>query len=193
MKDRKRLFVAIEISKEAREHLRQFRDRLYDFPGKWTDIDNLHVTLSFLGNVNEGDIPTLIDGLQQAAESSIPFKLNIEKITFNSSDIKGEKMPKMIWADIAENNELQKLYKEVSRELTELPFFVHSQRPRFSPHITLCRFNSISIRKWHGEELPQINEDVSISFPVESIHLMESKLRRSGPEYFVLQSFTLGA
>jgi len=193
MRDRKRLFIAIDISREAKERLRAFKDRLYDFPGRWTSLDKLHITLSFLGNIREEDIPSLFDVIEKTVESHNPFSLTTESVSFDRDFLSAEKNPRMIWAKVGESEKLQKLYRDLASAYLDLPFSVHSQRPTLSAHITLCRFNSISLKRWHSDELPQINEDINVSFPVESIHLMESKLRRGEPEYFVLQSFQLGA
>lgn len=193
MRDRKRLFIAIAVSNEVKDFFRYFKDKWYDFPGRWTQVDNLHITLSFLGNVREEDIPILIDGVAEIVQNHNPFSLKIEKMDFEKDFNPKEKLPRMIWARVGESEGLSALHKDITLKLNDLPVDIHVQRPQLSAHITLCRFNSISLQKWHNDELPSVAEEVNISFPVESIYLMESKLRRGGPEYFVLQSFLLGA
>lgn len=187
MRDRKRLFISIDISKEARDYFREFRDRYYDLPGKWVDPNILHITLSFLGNVAKENIPQLIDEIAEVCASHEPFRISLENIEFDSMP------PRKIHAKMGANESLSDLYGDIREILSDLPFAVHRQRPHIEAHVTLCRFNSFSFRDMSTEDIPNIDEQVNMSFPVESAHLIESKLRRGGPEYFVLQSFSLGA
>ncbi|PIP23993.1 MAG: RNA 2',3'-cyclic phosphodiesterase [Candidatus Nealsonbacteria bacterium CG_4_10_14_0_2_um_filter_38_17] len=61
----------------------------------------------------------------------------------------------------------------------------------YSPHITLGRIKEWEFRKIEPEERPDINEEIHLTFPVESIELMESKPERGGPSYTVLNSSKL--
>ena len=58
-------------------------------------------------------------------------------------------------------------------------------------HITLARIKEWQFKKINPEELPDIEQEVNLSFPVNSIEVMESRLSRQGPKYFILNSFKL--
>lgn len=68
--------------------------------------------------------------------------------------------------------------------------FVPEKRA-FNPHITLARLNAFEWRAIEPEERPEINENIELPFTVESIELMESVLKRTGPVYTILESFSL--
>lgn len=58
-------------------------------------------------------------------------------------------------------------------------------------HITLARLKQWEFRKMESEERPEVSEDINLQFEVNSIEVMESELKRTGPEYSILQSCLL--
>jgi 2'-5' RNA ligase len=69
------------------------------------------------------------------------------------------------------------------------------ERVKFRPenkgfvlHITLARIREWEWKKIEPEERPEINEELDLIFTVESIEVMESELKRGGPEYTVIES-----
>src|SRR3989344_4818755 len=63
----------------------------------------------------------------------------------------------------------------------------------FSLHLTLARFNEWEFKKINPEERPEVNEDISFEITVHSVDIMESKPRRGGAEYSVVESCKLSA
>ena len=96
----------------------------------------------------------------------------------------------MIWAIGEKPPKLLKLQKDIEHTLAAENLYTPEARP-FSPHLTLARFHVTQFRQMEPEERPEIAQEISFSFPVETIELMESKLKRSGAEYTILQSFVL--
>jgi len=56
------------------------------------------------------------------------------------------------------------------------------------PHINLGRIKTWQFRQIEPEERPEINENINLSFEVNSIEIMESRLKRTGPDYTILES-----
>ncbi|MDP2910533.1 MAG: hypothetical protein Q8N58_01975, partial [bacterium] len=61
----------------------------------------------------------------------------------------------------------------------------------FAFHITLARISQWAWQRIEPEERPEINEDINLNFPVNSIEIMESILKKGGPEYVILESYNL--
>ena len=61
----------------------------------------------------------------------------------------------------------------------------------FKPHVTLARIREWEFRRIELEERPLVEEDISLDFEVNSVEIMESELKRGGPEYVVLESIPL--
>ena len=62
---------------------------------------------------------------------------------------------------------------------------------KFSPHITLGRVKKMEWRQIEPEDRQDIEQNLNLKFPVNSIEIMESKLKRNGPEYNILESVKL--
>lgn len=178
---KRRLFIAINLPDKIKESLREFRDAWRDFPCRWTKIENIHLTLYFIGEVGEDKIPEVIKAVENAISGSQPFELTITDTVYGPSKQK----PRMIWARIERARELIELQQKISRNLNP-----RETRP-FSPHLTLCRFNAFDLKRWSGEELPDIRTEVNKSFKVKSVELMESRPARGGSVYSVVQSLKL--
>jgi 2'-5' RNA ligase len=61
----------------------------------------------------------------------------------------------------------------------------------YTPHITLGRIRVWEFRQIEPEERPDIEKEISLSFQVNSIEVMESQLKRGGSEYTILKSCPL--
>ena len=66
-----------------------------------------------------------------------------------------------------------------------------SEKRGFSSHITLERIRQWEWRRIEPEERPEIEEEINLSFLVNSIKVMESLLKRKGPKYTILESANL--
>jgi 2'-5' RNA ligase len=81
--------------------------------------------------------------------------------------------------------ELLSLQKDLVRALG------YQEEHPFSLHITLARLSEWEFRMIELEERPEVNEEISLKVPVSSFQIMESKLRRTGAEYSVIESIPL--
>ena len=80
--------------------------------------------------------------------------------------------------------------KDLEDVLLEKVRFVPENRG-FAPHVTLARISTFSWRTIEPEERPEVNEDIDMIFNVESIEVMESELKRGGPQYTIIESHNL--
>ena len=98
----------------------------------------------------------------------------------------------MIWA-IGENNPvLSKLKNDLEEKLFNLEDSDYDQKQvrSYQLHITLARIRQ---DQWRSlSEAPKIDKDISLTFPVDSVEIMQSHLSRGGADYTVLESIKLG-
>ncbi len=97
----------------------------------------------------------------------------------------------MVWAEGEKSEELTDLKNDLEECLLEKVKFRPDEKS-FVSHITLARISEWEFKKFDLDERPDINEDVDLIFTVESIEVMESELKRGGPQYTILESHTLG-
>lgn len=183
-----RIFIAINLPKEIRELLTAYQEKWMDFPAKWTKPENLHVTLFFIGDVTGEILEDVKRVTKQVASDAKRFSLKLEKITYGPPNIIP---PKMTWAIGETAEEFSLLEKIIEKKIKEIhPSIVVAKRETI-PHITLSRIKEWEWRRFEPDERPEIEEFLEASFQVETIELMESILKREGPEYKVLESYKL--
>jgi len=185
---RHRIFIAINLPEEIKKKLFNYSEKYPELPCKWTNKNNLHITLEFLGTLTDEEVGEVCVIVKDVAQRHSCFSLNINQILYGPVK---KIPPRMIWAEGEKSKELSSLREDLENSLTEKVRFVPENRT-FAPHITLAR---ISAWEWKGiepEERPEINEKIDLIFTIESIEVMESELKREGPQYTILESHTLG-
>lgn len=131
-----RLFVAIEIGEEEKKALGRIQARLrHRLPFvRWVKPDAIHLTLRFMGDTDENDVPGVTDALLHAAAESVTFALTLRELGAFPS----EKRPRVLWVGVEEpSGALAALAGRLNARLVSAGF-PPDNRP-FSPHITIGR------------------------------------------------------
>ncbi len=176
---RHRVFIAINLPEKVKKRLTDYQERWLELPVRWTKEDNLHITLFFLGNLIDEEIVDACKIVREIASKHSSFSINLNKICYGPV---GKIPPKMIWAIGEKTEEFVSLRKDMGFK---------SEKGGFSPHITLGRIRAFEWKRIEPEERPQVEEDINFNFEVNSIEVMESVLKRGGPEYTILESSSL--
>ena len=200
MQKRHRVFIAINLPNEIRRFLVEFSKKWPELsegkimdefvvppPVAWTKPDNLHVTLLFLGEINDVELGQVCMAVKSVTEKYQAFNLHLSRLGYGPE---GKIPPRYIWAGGEVNHEAMALKKDLENSLLELVHFV-PDKGVFSPHITLARVNAMAWRAMEPEERPDVGQDIDLAFTVESIEIMESELKKGGPVYTVIESFGL--
>jgi len=91
---RKRIFIAINLPEEIKKKLSEYQSKLPDLPIRWVKKDNLHITLVFLGYLNDEEILEVCKITEEAASQNSSFFINLKKICYGPP----KKMPpRMVW------------------------------------------------------------------------------------------------
>lgn len=131
-----RLFIAIELSQSIHDQLADLMTDLKKInwkTAKWVRSENIHLTLKFLGDTEQNKIAFLKSSLAEACKDTKPFKLIVK----GTGVFPSRKNPHVLWAGVAESDELSHLYIAVEGAMTTLGY-KKEDRP-FSPHLTLAR------------------------------------------------------
>ncbi|MCL6582094.1 MAG: RNA 2',3'-cyclic phosphodiesterase [bacterium] len=134
-----RLFIAINFPDKVKQVLGSLIKELRELPSdtKWVEEENLHLTVQFLGNVLEGQVPDVVAALKRSAAGVSPFRLDLGGVgVFPSIE-----RPRVFWAGVSgETAVLSRLHRQVRREMEQIGF--EPEKRRFSPHLTLARLRS---------------------------------------------------
>ncbi len=187
-----RTFIAIVLPAEVREALNRYEHQL-GAPEtryvKWVNPDGIHLTLKFLGNVEEARLPGLAEALSRAVTGISGFSLQTGVLGAFPS----VRNPRVVWLGLdGDLDALQSLFQAVEEALSALGF-PREGRP-FAPHLTLGRVRETA-RRGDREELARTLADLSVesqfSIMVEEIHVMKSELAPAGARYTSLYSIPL--
>jgi 2'-5' RNA ligase len=123
-----RLFTAIEIPEPIRVRLSLLQSGI---PGaRWSPAENLHLTLRFIGEVDEptaNDIDQVLSGINDK-----PFELSLKGVgEFGGRD------PHAVWAGVAPNAALQHLVAKIESALQRMG--LPAETRKYAPHVTLAR------------------------------------------------------
>jgi len=209
MEKRHRIFVAINLPEDIKKKLFSYSEKWSrqsrgssmtessgpDLPAKWTSKDNLHITLEFLGNLTDEEIGEVCVAVKEVVGEHESFSLSLNQILYGPptplSGVKGTlSVPKFIWALGEKSKELAELRDDLEEVLTQKVAFAPENRI-FAPHITLARISAWGWRAIEPEERPEINENIDLIFTVESIDVMESEMKKGGPQYTIIESHQL--
>jgi 2'-5' RNA ligase len=127
-----RTFLALELSEDIRQQLTSAQDVLRECRSRLTFVDPslIHITVKFLGEVDEKDIPKIIDAIKAIRFS--PFPVHAGVVTVNSP-----RSPRTVWCAIGDNREGERLFTLVEDALEPLGFARETRR--FTPHATVAR------------------------------------------------------
>ena len=176
-----RIFLALALPLKIKQELLGYKARWPELPAHWSTQENLHVTLVFLGNTSDEELEGVQKTAKEVAVKHKPFSFSLSQIVYGPT----EKQPKMIWTKGTISKELLSLQKDLAKALE-----YHTEHP-FSLHITLARLNAWEFKMIEPEERPKVQEEISLEIPVSSLEVMESKLKRKGAEYSVIESIPL--
>jgi len=187
-----RSFIAIELPDEVKRELAQLSLELgkakYPFV-KWVDMENIHLTLKFLGNIPPGQVAEIAEAMKQAVRGKSPFQLEISRL----GAFPGVNQPRVIWIGVGgETERLLELQRDIDSRLVPLGFAPEKQP--FVPHLTIARVRenaSPEDRKALGRLLASRGFDSPGRIAVDSIKLMKSQLTPEGPIYSLLSVVTL--
>ena len=160
-----RLFIAVQLSDAIRDGLSAVQTYLRDHGvrGNYTKLENLHLTLAFIGEYSDPDFA--LEVIRSVPFT--PFPLRIEGFG-NFGDL--------YWCGIGANDTLLSYVKRLRRALAEndIPF----DRKKFLPHITLIRRVEFDKRRgFPGVTIPDMSMQVS------GVSLMRSDRTKSGMVY----------
>jgi len=174
-----RLFTALEIPRDATLSLTLLRGGL---PGaRWVDVENYHLTLRFIGDV-EGhvadEIASALDRVNRPAFS----------LALSGVGAFGGKKPHSIWAGVTPSPDLFALQAEIERICQRLG--LPADHPKFTPHVTLARLKNANLDQL-AQYLSTRGNFATMPFQVNRFVLMSSRDSVGGGPYVIEEAWPL--
>ncbi|MFW5901776.1 MAG: RNA 2',3'-cyclic phosphodiesterase [Thermodesulfobacteriota bacterium] len=185
-----RAFIALPLPWDVRSHLRRVQAELkkQDWPVKWVQPDNIHLTLKFLGDVPETDIPAIRQAMEAAADGFGAIRLSAGGL----GAFPGVKRPRVIWCGVSGDLEaLKSLHESLETELAALG--IEKEGRAFKGHLTLGRVKGRVPPEALVDAVTRHGQAESPFFTGDCLYLYQSRLKPGGPEYRELACVRLTA
>ena len=186
-----RAFIAVEIPLVIRETLYKAVAPLKKDIGeavRWVSIENMHLTLKFLGDVSDSNVEILSEMLRAEADLFHCFELRLRGL----GAFPNLKRPRVIYSGIEAPATLEALQRGIESASRRLGY--ESEQRGFSPHLTIGRVRQ-SITSGDQQNIRRALEQTRIDSPgtarVDSVHLYKSDLKPAGSVYTRLYSAPL--
>ncbi len=178
-----RTFIAIELPDNVIKEVARVQNILgkRKFTGKLTELENAHLTLKFLGEIDDLKLEEVMQKLREVKFEK--FEARLEKAgTFNFHG-----MPRIVWIKVAGKG-IFELQKKVDMILKECGF---KEEERFMSHMTIARVKYVKDKKDFMDYVSGLKLR-DVRFKVNEFKLKESELRELGPVYKDLEVYRLG-
>lgn len=186
--DKIRAFIAIEIDPQVKENLTRIIHQFKKVSSKvkWVKPTAMHLTLKFLGYIEQTKGDQVARIMDKVAEKYPPFDLFCSGI--GTFPLKTRK-PKIIWAGIKDSSSLKDIYMDIEREVEKIGF--SRENRSFHPHLTLGRVKKKSEVQ---NLLPELEKTQNMDFGKSKINrltLFKSTLTPKGAVYDILHESPL--
>ena len=186
-----RVFIAVETPLPIRQAIfvqtESLRGALGDLV-RWAPVENMHLTLKFIGDVSPANVELLSQMLAMEATGSAPFRMQIGGLgSFPTS-----RRARVIWVGIHAPAALASLQRGIQSAAARLGY--ESETRPFSPHLTIGRVRQ-QVRASDQQRVRAALERTQVgdlgAAEVTAVHLFKSDLKSSGAEYTRLFSAPL--
>lgn len=174
-----RLFTALEIPRDATLSLSLLRGGLLG--ARWIDVENYHLTLRFIGDVEGHIADEIVHALDRINKPEFT-------LTLSGVGVFGGKKPHSIYAGVAHSPELYALQEQMERICQRLGLPADARK--FTPHVTIARLKNlrdedvIRYLTAHGSFM-------SMPFKVGRFTLMSSRESTGGGPYIIEEAWPL--
>ncbi|ADL50636.1 RNA 2',3'-cyclic phosphodiesterase [Clostridium cellulovorans] len=162
-----RVYIAIAFEDTVEDYFDKITSSIKEHctEGSFTRKNNFHLTVRFIGEVDDSQIDRLKEVLDKSVLKITPFELLV-----NNLGVFKRKNTNILWIGAEESPILSELHKELSILLQEYKIAFYDKR--FMPHITLGRR---VVFQENSKDLNDLIQFERIKIPVEAITLMASK------------------
>jgi len=177
-----RSFIALEVPVELKRWIKEVQTQLRNETGAtitWARSEGIHLTLKFLGDVEEELLPKIEQELVEIADRVPPIELK----TTTTGGFPNLRRPKVLWVGLEAVDELYRLQEDIDAALSKLGF--PKEDRRFHPHLTVGRVRFVEKDCRMPEKFGEIKAPTHV-WNAERIFLMSSELKPTGAEYAVI-------
>lgn len=181
-----RAFLAIEIDEILIQKIEDVQKEFKKTKAnvKYVEIENIHFTLKFFGNIDNKMINNISIATQNVLKECNPLNIAIE----GAGCFPNEDYIKVIWVGIKENPVLIDLQSRLDEEFKKLGF---KKEKNYSPHLTIGRMKSPKNKKEVKDKIATFKDIEIGQMRIKKIALKKSELTPNGPIYSDIKTFNI--
>lgn len=184
-----RAFIACDVPESILEKTSKVRDGLekIDADVSWARISGIHITLKFLGDIEEKNIDGVAAVIAEKAKGQRPFDVNVR----GSGAFPNLKNMRVVWLGMEDGEKgLSHLRQALDDGLKALGF--EPEEREFRPHLTLGRVKGSGNKEELAMAVSMLKDIEIGTFNIDRIMLYKSELRPTGAVYTKLREVVLG-
>ncbi|GAB4577775.1 MAG: RNA 2',3'-cyclic phosphodiesterase [Anaerolineales bacterium] len=179
-----RAFIAVDLSEEVLERLAQVMNGLRQEIGeeaiRWVPVENIHLTLKFLGDVSVANVDRVKEIIRTSAGGCRSFAVSVGGVGAFPSPLRA----RVVWVGVEGPPELMSLQRVIDVETERLGYTAENRE--FKPHLTLGRVGR-NVGPKDVQKIGQVLKEKKVGFlgvsQVSEVHLFRSDLQPSGAVY----------
>lgn len=183
-----RTFIVVEISSPAREvMLRLIRDMKQELQGvRWTQPEQLHLTLKFIGDIDNRELPEICNQMRAACSGVDAFSASLSGV----GAFPKNKPPRVLWVGFKEGIEPLRLINQ-RLETSLAGMGVPTEGRAYTPHLTLGRINRNADQDQIAQRIARDSQTDFAAFDVSDLQLIASVRERDRMVYETIDSVSL--
>ena len=174
-----RLFVALALPDQCRQRLVTLGGGIDG--ARWVDLQDLHITLRFVGEVSEPMIDEIMQALAEIRVAPVEIALN------GAGQFASKARVRAVWVGVEKNQGLLALHEKVDKALIRIG--LSPERRKYTPHVTIGRMSGARpnhVQRW----LEANGAFFAPPYKAHAFVLYESRLGRHGASYFQMAEFS---
>jgi len=174
-----RTFVAFQMSQEIHAALRAAQRAMGRLNGVgWTDPANIHLTLKFIGEIEDRKLPAVFEVMRQAVKGVAPIEIAVRGLGWFPPG----RRPRVVWAGVESDTDV---LVQVSRRLDEglAELGVPREGRAFKPHLTMGRARGTIDAEAIEAAFGRVSRSEFGREVVDELVLFMSELQPSGAVY----------
>lgn len=184
-----RSFLAFELPLEIKKEVTRISGAVKKsgLEAGWVKPDNIHLTVVFLGDVNEENIPGIISSVENVTNKYVHFDISLGGMGL-FPDIK---RPRVLWLGLnGDIKGLASLRDDLQKSLEA--FGIKQEKRSFNPHLTLGRFRKpVKDRNLLRRVIDDYSEISGPEGKIDELILFKSELKPGGSVYTKIHSWSI--
>ncbi len=183
-----RCFIAIELPEAVKSALSGIEEELKRTGAdvRWVKPENIHLTLKFLGNIEDSKAEKIADIMEKICNRCRPFEIEIK----GAGMFPNTKSPRVLWSGLENSNVLKSLQEEIDEGMEAIGF--DREKRGFTAHLTLGRVRSLKGKERLVEVMRLYEKENIGKMNVVSVSFMRSDLHPEGSRYTKIAEFPFG-